>query len=95
MHPDRHPTFVAYCDYYATGEGRTVVVALSSTAEDAIHLFEQRAPSYFLADLVITSLGEDQGSSDNPITKWLPPEVLVRAERGSISFFGIFHQNLS
>jgi len=89
------PTFAAYCDYYATGEGQTVIVAMSSTAEEAIRLFKERAPPHFFPDIEIIALGKDQGSSVSSVAQWLPTELLVRAERGPISFFGIFHQNLS
>lgn len=72
-----------------------MIIAVSSTAEEAIRLFKERAPSFFFQDLEISPLDEGSQSNLSQVVKWLPTELFARAERGPISFFGIFHQNLS
>lgn len=87
--------FAAFCDYFATGEGRTVIVALGATPQEALTLFEERAPSHFLSGVEIIEFDRTERSKPNAAEKWLAAELLARSEHGPITFFGIFHQNLS
>jgi hypothetical protein len=91
------PAYVAICDHFATGEGRTVIVAIGATVEEATILFKEMAPAYFASSMRITELAPEDAVDLNAVTRWIPAGVIERIARsdGPLRFFGMFHQNLS
>jgi hypothetical protein len=90
------PAYAAFCDYFATGEGRTVIVAIGPTAEEARLLFEKKAPAFFARSIQTADLLASDRSSC-AIAQWVPAGVIERvsSSQGPFSFFAIFHQNVS
>lgn len=85
---------VAFCDYFATGEGRTVIVAVGTSSREVGTLFEENAPPYFEAAVQKFELAPS-ALNGHPVAQWLPVGALDRAAAGGFHFFGMFQQNLS
>lgn len=91
------PAYAAFCDYFATGEGRTVIVAIGATAEEARLLFEENAPAFFAPSMQIEELTQAYVRDSGAVTRWIPAGVIERiaSSVGPLRFYGMFHQNVS
>ncbi|MEG3190916.1 hypothetical protein [Lysobacter sp. D1-1-M9] len=87
---------VAFCEYYATGEGVTVLIAIGLGPQHADELFRERADSFFHRDIKVKPL--DLSDTDvQRIAKWIPEPVLEAAKEpsGRLQYYGEFHLNRS
>ncbi|MCK9539405.1 hypothetical protein [Dokdonella sp.] len=89
---------VAYCDYYATGEGRTLTVAACGSAEGARSVFLQNAPEFFHQGVEVQAITGECTDTMVRIMAWIPqPAVdsILTCPLGAAWYYGVFHYNLS
>lgn len=92
------PVHITYCDYYATGEGVTVLIALGGTAESARETFQQSAPTYFHQGLVEDVLVEDAGPNTRRMQRWVPQaamDIIATNPPGTTTYYAALHFNLA
>ncbi|MGH8051527.1 MAG: hypothetical protein ACREPB_12780 [Arenimonas sp.] len=85
---------IAYCHYYATGEGVSIFIALGGSYKHAESIFKKHVPEYFHLGLVIRpiSLKEEE------VERFLPLPVLdlfATNPSGTTEYFSTVHYNLS
>lgn len=92
-----NPVHAAYCRYFATGEGATVLVALASSAEHARTLFLDSAPEYFHRGLEVLPVA-DLESEAAWLHGWFPQPVIdaiATRPPGTTELFFRYHSNLA
>lgn len=77
------PVYLAYCDYYATGEGATILVGAGNTPNAARDAFLRHAPEFFHQGLI-----EDKFEASSP------PETRRAARLISQSMLDFISSNL-
>lgn len=89
---------IAFCHYYATGEGVSLFVALASSREAASDLFRENTPAFFHQGLETSPVP----NLDNPDVKracTIVPEWVVDLVKtnppGTTEFYAQVHWNLS
>ena len=95
-YPEMSTPYVAFCEYYATGEGVTVFIAVGCSRRHAEELIRQRADPFFHVGIEVKPL--DLSDSDGQrIARWIPGPVLKAAQEGSGGprYYGEFHLNRS
>lgn len=89
---------VAYCDYYASGEGRTVIVAACGSAEGARSVFLQNAPELFHQGVEVQNITGECTDTMVQIMTWVPqPAVdsILTCPLGTAWYYGVFYRNLA
>lgn len=97
--PDAPPpeVHIAYCDYAATGEGRTVMVAVGYSASHAERVFRLGADPYFHPGVVVARL-DSPDPEVRRMAQMIPPavlSVLARQADGLPQYYGELHWNRS
>lgn len=89
-------TYIAYCDYFATGDGVTVIVAVGCSASHAERVFKQHAQPYFHPGMVVGRL-DSADPEVRRMVRMVPAPALQLLERaeGVPQFYGELHFNLS
>lgn len=87
---------IAYCEYFATGEGVTVMVAVGCSALHAERVFKQHADPYFHIGMVVGRLNSGDPRVQN-MMRMVPPAALQLFEcpEGVPQYYGEIHFNLS
>lgn len=94
--PNRNPSepHVAYCQYFATGEGVTIFIAMGGSYSHAENMFKRHVPEYFYPGLVIqpvdSAIEGMEGLLPLPVL-----ELLAKHPRGTTEYFSTTHYNLS
>jgi len=89
--------YLAYSQYYATGEGVTAIIAVAGTAKLARETFKNRAPELFWGAMKVAQLAK-RNEVVKQVSKMIPLSVLQLLEtnpRGTTSFYGELHYNLA
>lgn len=93
-----HPVHIAYCNYYATGEGVTAIIALGGTAESARSTFLESTPDYFHRGMVEDLFTDDAGPDTRRMKRWVPQPVLDMVASnppGTTTYYATLHYNLA
>ncbi|MFC3815037.1 hypothetical protein [Lysobacter sp. GCM10012299] len=94
---DAEKRYIAFCDYFATGEGRTVMVAVGCSPFHAEQVFKQSAHSYFHAGMVVAELGSPEPETRR-MAMMIPDPVLRTFQRkpsGTPQFYCELHFNMA
>ena len=86
--------YIAYLDYYATGEGRTILIAVGSTAKQANAIYDNNVHEYFKGNATVVHFNK----APEHIAKFVPEIALNVFEKnppGITDFFTTLHFNLS
>ena len=89
---------ITYCNYYATGEGVTTMIALGGTAESAKNTFLQSTPDYFHRGMVEDLFTDDAGPDTRRMQRWIPQPVLDMVATnppGTTTYYASLHFNLA
>lgn len=89
---------IAYCDYFATGEGRTLIVAIGCSAIHAEKVFKEYTDPYFHIGMVVVQLDDQPNDLLKSLLKLIPKRVLklIKAHPpGTTEYYGRLHYNLS
>lgn len=92
---------VAYCYYYATGEGVTVSIAIGGSAHHAESLFKERAHEFFHSRMVVIPLhGATAPEQEDAkyVLGLIPGPVLDQMRKnpaGTTEYFSELHFNLA
>lgn len=89
---------VAYCIYYATGEGVTVFIALGGSSNHAEKIFKDNAPEYFHRGMEMHEMGTDPSEQAAAAIGMIPARVLEIFDSnppGTTDWFSMLHYNLS
>lgn len=92
------PTHLAYCNYYATGEGVTAFVAVGGTEACATDAFKQHTPDYFHRGMEADVLGEDARPDTRRMIRWIPQPALDLIDKnppGTTYYYAKLHFNLA
>lgn len=99
--PSAEGCHVAYCYYYATGEGVTVSIAIGGSARHAESLFKERAHEFFHPGMVVIPL-DGSAAPEQEDAKYvlglIPGPVLDQMRKnppGSTEYFSELHYNLT
>lgn len=93
-----NPTHVAYCEYYATGEGVTVFVAVGGTESSAKNAFLRHVPDYFHRGLETDVLTDESFPSTRRMIHWIPQpaiELVAKNPPGTMYYYATLHFNLA
>lgn len=96
--PQAAPAYLAYCNYYATGEGVTVMLAAGGTENCARSAFLENAPDYFHRGMELKEICGDASSESKQMIRWIPQPVLdlvARNPPGTTYFYSKLHFNLA
>lgn len=88
---------IAYCQYFATGEGVSIFIALGGSYNHAESVFKKHVPEYYHPGVIIHSL-ELRREGMEQISPLLPQSVLdlmINNPNGTTDYFSIVHYNLS
>ena len=84
---------IAYCEYSATGEGVTIMVAVGCSAIHAVHVFKRHADAYFHPGMVVDRLD----SEDPKVMQMMRMVPVAAVERfgleGYPQYYGEVHFN--
>jgi len=90
---------IAYCNYSATGEGVTTMLAVGCSPEHAKAVFNQRAADFFQDSMMIACIGNASVDQDIkrladmvPLTVW---QAFERNPFGTTEYFSVLHFNLA
>ena len=86
--------YTAWCEYEATGEGRTIMISIGMTEDVATHNFSKDVNPYYHPGMQV------QEGIPIDLIPFIPPYVLTQAQRGADQlcyweWFGNFHMNCS
>ena len=88
---------IAYCLYYATGEGCSIYIAVGSSRKHAEFHFRQNAPEYFHIGMVVRDWLEWTEELEM-IKTFVPAQVIdliTDHPPGTTEHFSVTHWNLS
>lgn len=86
--------YTAWCVYEATGEGRTIMVAIAPTKAQARELFKVKFDHYYWPGMVVAK-GIPQ-EVDGYIPQWVKREVQgLTGQLCSYQWYGEWHVNCS
>lgn len=95
---NREELWIAYGEYFATGEGMTVDIAIATTKEQALSLYKERKSSMLFDDPdYLVQWGEDVDMAQR-MPRYIPPVVdhmLTGNHMPSFSYFMHLHFNMS
>ena len=92
------PAYLAYCNYYATGEGVTVMLAAGGTEDCTRIAFLEHAPDYFHRGIELQPICEEASSESKQMIRWIPQPVLdlvAKNPPGTTYFYSKLHFNLA
>lgn len=90
--------FLAYCNYYATGEGVTLMVGAGNTKSAARESFLSNAPEYFHRGLIEDKLDDSPPPETRRAARLLSDamaELIASLPRGAPQFYAKIHYNLA
>lgn len=88
---------IAYCLYYATGEGASIYIAVGSSKRHAEFHFRRSAPEYFHIGMVVRGWLETTEELEM-IKTFVPAQVInliTDHPPGTTEHFSVTHWNLS
>lgn len=88
---------IAYCFYYATGEGSSIYIAVGSSRKHAECLFRERVPEYFHRGMIVRDWLETTEELEM-IKTFVPAQVIdliTDHPPGTTEHFSLTHWNLS
>lgn len=88
---------IAYCFYYATGEGCSIYIAVGSSRKHAEFHFRQNAPEYFHIGMLVRNWLESTEELEM-IKTFVPTQVIdliTDHPPGTTEHFSVTHWNLS
>lgn len=80
--------YTAWTDYYATGEGSTLMFALSTTPRAAEKLFRDKFGEYFAQGMTVTEELKDIPNGG----RMMLPEYIIKAFEAEQIPFLLYHQ---
>lgn len=90
--------FFAFNEYFATGEGMTVWIALGGSPEHAEQVFRAHVPAYFQQGMTVARLSDPELADARTTRRFVPDAILELIEGnppGSTTYFSRLHFNLS
>jgi hypothetical protein len=90
--------YVAYCDHYATGEGRRTMIAIGGSEAQAEKIFKEHADEFWHQGLVLSKLSELEDDIKIPMLSMIPEhfkKLCLDLPRGAPMYYGEHSYNLS
>ncbi|GAA0719268.1 hypothetical protein [Dokdonella soli] len=90
--------YLAYCYYYATGEGVTVILAIAGSAYRAERLFKERADQFFHRGMAVIPLEDSEDPEARYALSLIPDPVLTHLKKnptGTTEYCSELHYNLA
>lgn len=89
---------IAYCNYYATGEGVTHFIAAGSSAACAEHAFRQHVPDYFQRGMETAPVAGEWSSDATNMWQLIPQfaaDIIAANPPGTTFYYATLHFNLA
>lgn len=96
--PEKCPVYLAYCDYYATGEGVSLMVGAGNTPAAARKAFLENAHEYFHQGLTEDCLEDSSPPETRRAARILSEHMtnlIASLPKGAPQFYARIHYNLS
>ncbi|GAA0724737.1 hypothetical protein [Dokdonella soli] len=89
---------IAFINYFATGEGVTILIAAGGSSEHAKNVFNRHAPEYFRGGVEVARLNDAANDRAKRVAEMIPQrmrDLLQRNPIGTTEYYSELHFNLT